>query len=234
MDADGKILTDPIYDGIGQASDGLIVVESGGKWGAIDYGGNPRIALKYSRLEEFSSGLAPAMIENGRHGYITKDDEVAVDFQFGRASQFNNGSAYVDDWDSGNRGFIDCSGKVFIPMVFDWATLFSEGLASAARERAKIGFIDMEGDWVIPPTLKAAAHFIEGLAPVSLDWHEESWGFMDRNGVWKIPSIYNMVGNFQNGICYVNGRDANTGEGYSAYIDQQNQIVWGPGDPMWL
>ena len=39
---------------------------------------------------------------------------------------------------------------------------------------------------------------------------------------------------FQSGIYFVNGIDENTGEGYSAHIDQQNQMVWGLGDPMWL
>ena len=36
MDAGGQILTDPIYDCIGTASDGLIVVAAEGRWGAID------------------------------------------------------------------------------------------------------------------------------------------------------------------------------------------------------
>ena len=209
------------------------VVAAEGRWGAIDYAGNPRITLKYSSLEKFSSGLAAAMIGNGRHGYITSQDEIAVDFQYGSASHFSNGSAKVTDWNTGKEGFIDCSGKLFIPMVFDWAHSFSEGFAPAALERGKIGFIDMTGDWVIPPTLKAAAPFHEGLAGASTDWDEQECGFVDLNGSWKIPPIYNHLEHFEHGVCFVQGVDEITGETYSAYIDHQNQMIWGPGDSLW-
>jgi len=46
-------------------------------------------------------------------------------------------------------GFIDKTGKLVIPLVYDWVWDFSEGLAVVVQN-GKCGFIDKTGEVVIP------------------------------------------------------------------------------------
>src|SRR5437660_679486 len=75
-------------------------------------------------------------------------------------------------------GFIDANGRVRIRPQFDFASLFSEGLAlvgdwDAGRQadpvsrmwKAKHGFINPAGEVVVPPTFDQARNFKDGLAP---------------------------------------------------------------------
>src|SRR5262245_18425789 len=83
----------------------------------------------------------------------------------------------------GPWGYIDKSGKIVIPLQFDWAEPFSEGRAAVVRDK-KYGFIDTDGRVVIPLQFdtmpRQPPSFQNGWAAV-LD--AKQWRLIDRGGV---------------------------------------------------
>lgn len=71
-----------------------------------------------------------------------------------------------DDIDSAKYGFIDMYGKEVIPVKYNWADGFDEGLA-AVRLDKKFGFINQKGEEVIPFIYSSTGSFHEGLAAVA-------------------------------------------------------------------
>jgi hypothetical protein len=69
---------------------------------------------------------------------------------------------------SQGHGFVDETGKIVIPPVFDDTEVFSEGLG-AVKFHGKWGFIDETGTMVIQPRFDAAGEFHNGLAEVVFD-----------------------------------------------------------------
>src|SRR5687767_208307 len=62
-------------------------------------------------------------------------------------------------------GYIDESGKVVVPLVYQATLPFSEGLA-AVRKDNLWGFVDEHGVIVIAPAFEDARQFSAGLAPI--------------------------------------------------------------------
>ena len=75
-------------------------------------------------------------------------------------------------------GFIDKTGKEVIPLKYDNAFDFSEGLALVWLNE-KCGYIDKTGKEVIPIKYYNADSFSEGLASVRLNG---KWGYIDKTG----------------------------------------------------
>ena len=72
-------------------------------------------------------------------------------------------------------GFVDKNGKETIPLIYQNAYSFGEGLACVQLNNYW-GFIDKSGSVVIPTMYDMAYSFQEGLALVSLN---NKWGFVD-------------------------------------------------------
>jgi hypothetical protein len=98
--------------------------------------------------------------------------------------------AIADD-DSPQWGYIDRSGKLIIPVQFEDAFSFSEGLA-AVENKGNWGFIDKTGKTVLELQYDKACRFSEGLASVRIPSNGPladsyagatgKWGFIDKNG----------------------------------------------------
>lgn len=90
----------------------------------------------------------------------------------------------------GRAGFIDRTGQVAIPLCFDAAGEFSEGLARFERD-GRWGYIDQAGSISIQPTFPWAEEFHEGLAHVQVTGtvlgYDGRWGYIDRTGRIVIP-----------------------------------------------
>lgn len=100
-------------------------------------------------------------------------------------------------------GFLDKTGKLVIPAVYDSKMPFSEGLA-AVELNNKWGFIDKTGQLVIeakyddfPKILGGGYYFTEGLCRVLLNG---KFGFIDNKGDLVIPPKYDWVEPFSEGL----------------------------------
>ena len=96
-------------------------------------------------------------------------------------------------------GFADENGNIVIPLKYDNAEDFSEGLAKV-RLNDKYGFIDKSGNEVIPLKYDYACEFSEGLAKVYLNY---KYGFIDKGGNEVIPFKYDVAEDFSEGLALV-------------------------------
>ena len=76
-------------------------------------------------------------------------------------------------------GYMDTTGTIVIPIQFDNAMHFSEGLA-AVEVGGKWGYIDRKGQTVIPPRFHKAREFKQGRARVEVA--PDKWCYIDRTG----------------------------------------------------
>jgi hypothetical protein len=129
--------------------------------------------------------------------------EPSLDFQ--HISYFSEGLAVVSTGSVNTRshnwkyGYIDMTGKTVIPLIYDWAMDFSEGLA-AVRIEGKSGFIDKNGEEALPFIYDNVNSFSGGLAAVSMDG---KWGYIDITGDFVIPLMYDGAQPFFNGLAVV-------------------------------
>lgn len=149
-------------------SEGLAPISLGGKWGFMDRTGKLVIEAKFEDAENFSAGLAPVRIHRDETIWCPADES-------------GNRSGATMMW-----GYIDKTGKLVIPAVFNSAAPFREGL-SAVRTCDQAYFIDNSGRKVIAGNFTYASPFSGGLARVeTLTKDGLLWGYVDKTGklVW--------------------------------------------------
>jgi len=112
--------------------------------GFIDKAGKYVIALRPSRISDFSEGFATVC--DGKDldwkcGFMDRNGRIVISQQFYGVEPFSEGLALVTITQRlvGNqllqtRGFIDKTGRVVIPGPYKWARSFSEGLAAVALQ----------------------------------------------------------------------------------------------------
>lgn len=159
--------------------------------------------LPYKMVNDFKEGMALVETDNGI-GFINEQGAEIVPpdgkYQWGR--DFSEGMAIVGKKnEKGWRdyaGFINKSGEVIIPLVYQDANNFGEGLAPVKKDN-KWGFIDKSGKTIIPFDYYEAYTFSCSLAEVhkkdSADFYSKS-GYIDKKGKIVIPIIYKSVSEF--------------------------------------
>lgn len=95
-------------------------------------------------------------------------------------------------------GYMDDNGMPLIPPSFDFAGLFSNGLAVVSKAD-KYGFIDKNKELVIDYLFDDASDFDQGRAIVEIDG---LFGLIDRSGKFIIDPIYDDIGPISNGLFY--------------------------------
>lgn len=98
-------------------------------------------------------------------------------------------------------GFVDLSGNLIIPLIYDAARSFSDGLAEV-KINEQTFFIDPQGNTVIqiPNTIEVISEFKEGLLGVK---QNNKIGFMDKKGNIAINFQYDNASNFREGLAVV-------------------------------
>jgi hypothetical protein len=119
----------------------------------------------------------------------------------------------------GKSGFIDATGKIVIPLQFDSANGFSEGLALVTL-KGKTFFIDTTGRTVFEARFDIIRDFSEGLAAVNIGEKRipniglisdpGKWGYIDKTGKLVIPMKFTHAESFSEGLAAVSEGD--TGE----------------------
>ena len=148
-------------------SEGLVPVSIKGKWGFMDRTGKLVIEPQFEDAEDFSEGLAPVKIK-GETVWCPAD-----------ASGNRSGSTMM-------YGYIDKTGKLVIPAVFNSAAPFSEGVAAVSKCDESY-FIDKTGRTVVSGSFRYASSFSGGLAQVeTMTDGGLRQGYVDRNGktIW--------------------------------------------------
>lgn len=232
IDTSGKIQIKARFRDASSFVDGLAAVcTEWQKCGFIDKAGEFVIEPKYRVTKPFSEGLALAGLEEyDIVGFMNKSGEMVIEPQFlNSGTRFYEGLAVVN-YPHGKSGYINHEGAIVIPMQFEMAQPFSDGLA-AVRVNSKWGYIDKTGKFVIEPQFRGAGPFSEGLAAISssdfmsasraLDTEATAAsGFINKQGkiVFSLP--FDTATPFVNGISKVRV-DIRFG-----YIDKTGKYIW--------
>jgi hypothetical protein len=96
----------------------------------------------------------------------------------------------------GSYGFINRLGAVVVPLTYQFAMGFTEGLAPVFVEPSKCGYINATGQMVIEPRYKYCRPFSQGFASVEID---AGWTFINRSGTPISIFVFEEVGQFSDG-----------------------------------
>ena len=177
-------------------SEGLVEVLKDGKWGYIDKSGAVVIPFEYFSAGAFSDGMAAVgtwIDSDYKQGYIDKAGNRIAWGKYDQTDPFQDGLArvrkddeellaalraesgwiYSSSWNYSKWGYIDKTGKEIIPVIYDSAWSFSEGLIAVEKD-GKWGYLDRTGNVIVPLEYDSAGDFNEGLAVVQ------------KNGKWSI------------------------------------------------
>lgn len=117
----------------------------------------------------------------------------------------------------GKRGFVDLSGNIVIPIIYNDANSFSEGVAKV-NKGGKTFFINHKGEilFQVPKTIEVLGDFSENLVVVK---QNGKIGFMDKMGNIAIAFQYDNASSFREGLAAVVNNHK------QGFINSQGQIV---------
>src|SRR5437660_640421 len=131
----------------------------------------------------------------------------------------------------GKSGFIDRTGKVVIPIQFDSANNFHEGLALVTMSGKK-AFIDATGKIVFNAAYDIVDDFSEGLAAVNIGQtripniglisNPGKWGYIDRTGKLVMPLRFTHAEDFSEGLAAITDGD----RAHGAFIDHREKTIF--------
>jgi serine/threonine-protein kinase len=226
VDASGQTAISPIFDAVGDFSEGMARVRVGEKWGYIDREGNVVIEPGFDDAGNFSEGMA--RVRSGdRWGYVNRFGKLIISPLFDRAGDFEEGLAAIrsgDKW-----GYVDATGKVVIEPQFIRADDFSEGLASVEIGKGLytvFGYVQTDGRFAINPMYGFAGRFSEGKARVKVCEDETMqlcpWKFVDRGGKQVFEGSFDWAQDYSEGLALV------MSGGKWGYIDETGRAVIEP------
>ncbi|MEQ8360546.1 MAG: WG repeat-containing protein [Cytophagales bacterium] len=112
-------------------SEGLYFKRTGILYGFYDAQTDQiKIPHEYEKVDIFSGGLAPVM-KNGKWGFIDKENNLIIEFQFDDARPFSEGLAAVRIGEK--KGYINQKGEMIIKPQFDSAGKFKHGVAEVSQ-----------------------------------------------------------------------------------------------------
>jgi hypothetical protein len=228
-DKSGKVIVPPRFSAITHASEGMIAVREGDKWGYLNAKGTMAIQPQFDEAHGFSQGKAAVGKVMGERktmllGYINLSGTVIIDYQWDIANNFHNGFAIIGMQASGGDSYfavINRKGERKFPGAYTAIEDISEGLflvaqGSVLMAKAKYGFVDSTGKQVVPFIYQNGMSFYEGLASVQKDG---KWGFIDKKNKVVIPFQFDGPGFFEKGKAEV------TKDGVSIKINKAGKTV---------
>jgi hypothetical protein len=230
-----EVIIEPQYAYIGRFSEGWAhVVKYEGDavlHGFINKNGEVVYKDFYNNnTGDFHDGLA-VFEKDLNFGYSNTRGDIVIQPEYFMAYDFSEGLAVVAN-ESDKHGFIDKTGKLVIPFLFEHnfegAYLyegFSEGIA-AVCEDGKFGYIDEKGNYVIEPVYDYAGRFNDGAALVVADGF---YGYIDKTGKYIIKPQFAYASSFRNGYAFVRKPDIENYEEIGGYalIDRNGDFITG-------
>ncbi len=207
VDATGKEVVPCKYDVAWRFSDGLAAVRIGddetGKWGYVDATGREVVPCTYKWADSFQNGTAQAGMDDWNCDTIDKTGKVVKTGLYVEPSYENpihtafpqyTGVSYpseglmavsTGDYGGAKWGYINEAGQEVIPLRYDFAWDFQDGLAKVSLDE-KYGVIDKTGREVVPCRYDRL-EISQDLVKVMLNG---KWGLLDKTGREIVPCKY--------------------------------------------
>ncbi len=198
IDRSGKWALKPVYEAVGDFSDGLIPCNLKFLWGYVDKTDSMVVKFRFVAAEPFSEGLAAVKIEvmvgnrpTKLWGYINHTGAYVVEPRFDEAGAFSKGKAVATR--QGTTFLVDKSGAVTEASAADLAALkrtTTEALLTPFRNPdGKWGYADARGKTIVRPQFDEARPFVNGWAAVGLKDPEGRmhFGLVSKAGTFLKP-----------------------------------------------
>ena len=152
-------------------------------------------------------------------GFADQNGEIVIPAQWHvNPVNFSEGLAPVKSVCNNKYGYIDTTGSVVIPYVWESAGSFSKGMASVKDSNEKWGCIDQTGKLVIPCKWYDVIVYVRGIAKVMNG--RKRYGLIDRTGEIIVPCKYKKITPFRGNLAIV--RDSNNKCGI---VDTTGKVV---------
>lgn len=232
IDQKGQFVIPAQFDLAYAFSDGLARVKIGGKFGFIDNSGQVVIPAQFNNAFDFKDGFAAINI-GGKSGYVDKNGQITDHREF---TVDNNELIPIQQAFPQNGmpfgyvkyGYMNHNGQIAIPLRFDSAGNFKEGLAKVGI-KDQYGYIDASGQFAIPIQFDAADDFNDGVALVKKGG---KLFYVDKSGQViissEITAQYYQVYDFCEGLARVFIKDVSDGTsltGKYGFIDKHGQLA---------
>ena len=160
----------------------------------------------YSDIGAAGEGLIPYLFLDDnwdivRRGYLDYSGQLALDLTdttYNDLGTFSEGLAWVVDDATGKCGYIDKTGQLVIPLEYDAAYPFSDGMA-VVRQGDKWGAIDRNNNVVIPFQYDGSFGGTDGYMTVRVNG---KYGLVDKENRMVVPAEYDDISTFENGAAY--------------------------------
>jgi len=172
IDKAGEIVIPFEYDNAGSLNGGFANVQKANKCGFINSKGRIVIPLDYDNVTHFSGNYA-RVEKNGKKSIINKTGEsiISNDVGYEIVDNVNEGFIRIIYIATEIRfGFIDIAKNIIVPLEYNAANPFREGLAAVSKTVADgnhiNSYINQEGDVAFSANYDVLCDFHEGLAAV--------------------------------------------------------------------
>ncbi|MCL2057279.1 MAG: WG repeat-containing protein [Oscillospiraceae bacterium] len=202
VDKTGKAVIPIIYEDIIQ-HDGLVAFRQDGKWGLMDTAGKVLAAPRYSRAYIYDKNTVWVR-EGEKCGVISPDGREIIPVIY---DDLHIEGTLMGACLDGKYGYIDRTGNVAIPFIYDEADEFADGRAMVGLD-GKCGMIDTDGKLIVPFEY----------SDINYDTDENSGGLMfgykgfgkgkkmfllDKNGKTLLSIIPDRQNTFSEGMAWV-------------------------------
>lgn len=219
INKNGRLVVPFEYDQFWRFSDGLATVVKDRKVGYINTAGELAIPLQFKTGNDFYSGFARVEDDNGWH-VINKTGAIVGDFKYNEAWDFRNGLAGVQPERKGKWGFMDPTGALVIPAVYEDFSPFNDTITWVKKD-GKWGLIDQTGKELTDFEFDMAYWFLDGDQNLYAQVQKDGkWGYMGRDGKIALPLEYDALNmQFHDGVFAV------CKDGKWGYVDESGQTV---------
>lgn len=159
----------PIYTKAEKLTDDLILVQKEENFGVMNNYFKIIIPCIYTYIKLFGEYIS-TLDDSDSYNLYDKNGKLITQKAYKQIEKFEDGLAVVcmNGLPPYNAGFIDETGNEVIPVQYDQAKPFSEGLA-AVKKGDKWGYINKIGEIIIPFKYDQAFSFTKGVAQVLCD-----------------------------------------------------------------
>ena len=168
--------------------------------------------------------LAP-VCKNKLFGYINKNGELIIDFQYSDANEFNKGLAVVRNFKN-KEGVIDTDNKVIIDFKYDEVHHFNEDLF-VVKLNEKYGLVNTKNIIVLDIDYDAglAEIFNDRSLIIKGSGLDELYGFIDSKGKIIIKPIYSFAHDFYTDLAEVRKYLDDEDDSFYGVIDKEGSVV---------
>lgn len=173
--------------------------ETSKKWGVKDKTtGKIVTEPKYDSYRSEENGYAVAKWNN-KEDIIDPNGKELTNFRYDYVGYMNK-DGLIAVAQNGKYGYINLTLQIIIPLTFDYASTFAEGMAEVKQKIGnlwKSGYINTQGKLVVPYRYDKANLFYKGLGYVRLN---DKAGAVDKSGNEVVSPKYDILGLFDDEV----------------------------------